>query len=374
MKVNIYIYTSLLTALLIGWGCLLSSCTDHSEMEQPYTGESEGEPLHIVGMTRTGDETSDSDPMQGQSVQLFLDDGVKTPIPSEAVTYHGKTTSSSDLFGNTTTLKVKPGADYYVFGFLPSNANAITEETNGNSSVTVNSETKIATMTIENLPSLSTKDVCVVIGAKGKLGTNEKVDVGSFKYHAPENTEEGFGVSLLVDHLFAAIDFNICVGATYNAVRTIKLKKVVMKSTSVKKVTAVITLKMNDNKDNPITNVAFTPSETAQEEMTLYQSEDVNGTALDVTTPISFTGFYGAGIKIDNTTSLGSTLSIESTYDIYDKDGNLIEANRKAVNNLATVLSNISRGKKVNLDLKVIPTYLYILSDNELDNPTIVVE
>ena len=108
--------------------------------------------------------------------------------------------------------------------------------------------------------------------------------------------------------------------------------------------------------------------------MTLYQSEDVNGTALDVTTPISFTGFYGAGIKIDNTTSLGSTLSIESTYDIYDKDGNLIEANRKAVNNLATVLSNISRGKKVNLDLKVIPTYLYILSDNELDNPTIVVE
>ena len=168
MKVNRYINTSLLTALLIGWGCLLTSCTDHSEIEQPYTGESEGEPLHIVGMTRTGDETSDSDPMQGQSVQLFLDDGVKTPIPSEAVTYHGKTTSSSDLFGNTTTLKVKPGADYYVFGFLPSNANAITEETNGNSSVIVNSETKIATMTIENLPSLSTKDVCVVIGAKGK--------------------------------------------------------------------------------------------------------------------------------------------------------------------------------------------------------------
>ena len=374
MKVNRYIYTSLLTALLIGWGCLLSSCTDHSEIEQPYTGESEGEPLHIVGMTRTGDEISDSDPMQGQSVLLFLDDGKTDPIPSDAVVYQGKTASSSDLFGNTTTLKVKPGADYYVFGFLPSNANAITEETNGNSSVTVNSETKIATMTIENLPSLSTKDVCVVIGAKGKLDSNEKVDAGSFKYHAPENTEEGFGVSLLVDHLFAAIDFNICVGATYNAVRTIKLKKVVMKSTSVKKVTAVITLKMNDNKDNPITNVAFTPSETAQEKITLYQSEDENGTALDVTTPISFTGFYGAGIKLDNTTSLGSTLSIESTYDIYDKDNHLIEANRTAVNNLATVLSNISRGKKVNLDLKVIPTYLYILSDNELDNPTIVVE
>ena len=335
---NIYrnIYTSMLAALQIGWGCLFMGCTDSN------TNESPGEPLRIVGMTRSGDETNVSDPM---SVKLFLDDGNTTPIPSDILTYPTST---------TTSLRVKPGADYHVFGFLPSNANG----TNGNSSVAVNSNT--ATLTIENLAPLSTDDVCVVIGVKGKLASNEKVVAGSFKYHAPENTEEGFGVSLLVDHLFAAMDFNLSVDATYDAIRTIKLKKVVMKSTGAQKVTAVITLTMNNNGTNPITNIEFTPSGTAQDELILYKSEQ--GTALDVTTPIEFTGFYGAGIS-----SLGSTLSIESTYDIYDKDGNLIDKDRKAVNNLATVLSEITRGKKVNLNMKVIPTYLYVLSDTDAE-------
>lgn len=335
---NIYrnIYTSMLAALQIGWGCLFMGCTDSN------TNESPGEPLRIVGMTRSGDETNVSDPM---SVKLFLDDGNTTPIPSDILTYPTST---------TTSLRVKPGADYHVFGFLPSNANG----TNGNSSVAVNSNT--ATLTIENLAPLSTDDVCVVIGVKGKLASNEKVVAGSFKYHAPENTEEGFGVSLLVDHLFAAMDFNLSVDATYDAIRTTKLKKVVMKSTGAQKVTAVITLTMNNNGTNPITNIEFTPSGTAQDELILYKSEQ--GTALDVTTPIEFTGFYGAGIS-----SLGSTLSIESTYDIYDKDGNLIDKDRKAVNNLATVLSEITRGKKVKLNMKVIPTYLYVLSDSDAE-------
>jgi len=338
MKIYRNIYTSMLAALQIGWGCLFMGCTDSNINESP------GEPLRVVGMTRSGDETNVSDPM---SVKLFLDDGNTTLIPSDILTYPTST---------TTSLRVKPGNDYHVFGFLPSNANG----TNGNSSVAVNSNT--ATLTIENLAPLSTDDVCVVIGVKGKLASNEKVVAGSFKYHAPENTEEGFGVSLLVDHLFAAMDFNLSVDATYDAIRTIKLKKVVMKSTSAQKVTAVITLTMNNNGTNPITNIEFTPSGTAQDELILYQSENEQGTALDVTTPIEFTGFYGAGIS-----SLGSTLSIESTYDIYDKDGNLIDKDRKAVNNLATVLTNITRGKKVKLNMKVIPTYLYVLSDSDAE-------
>ena len=341
MKIYRNIYTILLAALQIGWGCLFIGCTDSD------TNESPGEPLRVEGMTRSGDETDVSDPM---SVQLFLDDGKTTPIPSDAVTFPGTVSS----------LKVKPGADYQIFGFLPSDANALSDDTNGNSSVTVNRQENTATLTIENLAPLSTKDVCVVIGVKGKLAPNEKVVPGSFKYHAPENTEEGFGVSLLVDHLFAAMEFNLSVDAAYAAIRTIKLKKVVMKSTSAQKVTAVITLKMNDDGTNPITNTIFTSSELEQKEIVLY--EDENGTPLQVSTPIKFAGFYSA--------SLGSNLSIESTYDIYDWKGKLIDENRTAVNNLASVLSNITsitRGKKVELTLTVVPTYLYVLSDTDAE-------
>ena len=64
--------------------------------------------MRVVGMTRSGDETNVSDPM---SVKLFLDDGNTTPIPSDILTYPTST---------TTSLRVKPGADYHVFGFLPS--------------------------------------------------------------------------------------------------------------------------------------------------------------------------------------------------------------------------------------------------------------
>ena len=347
MKIYRNIYTILLAALQIGWGCLLIGCTDS------YTNESPGEPLRVVGMTRSGDETDVPDPMKGQSIKLFLDDGNSIKA-SDPATYQGRTAS------NTTSLLVKPGADYQVFGFLPSDANALSDDTNGNSSVTVDRQENTATLTIENLAPLSTKDVCVVIGVKGKLAPNEKVVPGSFKYHAPENTEEGFGVSLLVDHLFAAMDFNLSVDAAYAAIRTIKLKKVVMKSTSAQKVTAVITLKMNDDGTNPITNTIFTSSELEQKEIDLY--EDENGTELQVSTPIKFTGFYSA--------SLGSNLSIESTYDIYDWKGKLIDENRTAVNNLASVLSNITsitRGKKVELTLTVVPTYLYVLSDTDAE-------
>ena len=138
------------------------------------------------------------------------------------------------------------------------------------------------------------------------------------------------------------------------------MKKVVMKSTSAQKVTAVITLKMNDDGTNPITNTNFTSSELEQKEIDLY--EDENGTPLQVSTPIKFTGFYSA--------SLGSNLSIESTYDIYDWKGKLIDKDRTAVNNLASVLSNITsitRGKKVELTLTVVPTYLYVLSDTDAE-------
>ena len=347
MKIYRNIYTSMLAALQIGWGCLLIGCTDS------YTNESPGEPLRVVGMTRSGDETDVPDPMKGQSIKLFLDDGNSIKA-SDPATYQGRTAS------NTTSLLVKPGADYQVFGFLPSDANALSDDTNGNSSVTVDRQENTATLTIENLAPLSTKDVCVVIGVKGKLAPNEKVVPGSFKYHAPENTEEGFGVSLLVDHLFAAMEFNLSVDAAYAAIRTIKLKKVVMKSTSAQKVTAVITLKMNDDGTNPITNTIFTSSELEQKEIVLY--EDENGTPLQVSTPIKFAGFYSA--------SLGSNLSIESTYDIYDWKGKLIDENRTAVNNLASVLSNITsitRGKKVELTLTVVPTYLYVLSDTDAE-------
>jgi hypothetical protein len=69
-----------------------------------------------------------------------------------------------------------------------------------------------------------------------------------------------------------------------------------------------------------------------------------------------------------------STLSIVSTYDVYDKKGNKIREDCKATNSLASMLNGIQRGKKRPIKLTVNPTYLYVLSDPDLDNPTITIE
>jgi hypothetical protein len=69
-----------------------------------------------------------------------------------------------------------------------------------------------------------------------------------------------------------------------------------------------------------------------------------------------------------------STLSVVRTYDVYDKQGNKIRENCEATNSLASMLNGIQRGQKRPIELTVNPTYLYVLSEPDLDNPTITMD
>ena len=61
-----------------------------------------------------------------------------------------------------------------------------------------------------------------------------------------------------------------------------------------------------------------------------------------------------------------------TTYDVYDRKGNLIRENSEATNKLPNLAA--VRGQKVQVNLTVNPTYLYVLSDPDLDNPTITID
>jgi hypothetical protein len=236
-------------------------------------------------------------------------------------------------------------------------------------------------MTIKDIPSISTEDISVVIGVKGKLTADDnKVVAGSFKYHAPENTEEGYGVSLLVDHLYAAVKLKFLVDPGYAALRTIKLHKVTLKTAREKKLNATVSLTMNETGTNPISSVppVYADSENSQDkEIVLYQSTNSDGDELSATTPLFITGYFAPGYATD--------LKIESQYEVYDKkdsenplpspidEDEEAPEYRYAVNDLKTVCTGMTRGLKKTVNMTIIPTYLYILSDNDLDNPTIVV-
>lgn len=368
MKLNRYIYTSLLIVLLMGWGCLLVACSDQVEtdIEQPKEPQPEqptGEPLRVVSLTRDAGDTDDTnDPMKGEYVHLFLlAQGETTPL-SGTVLYNGKddTSTGSDIVwvsGNA--LYVKPGKDYEVFGFLP----ATEATTTGTDAPTISISSTKAIMNIKNLNAVSTKDICVVIGANT---VGQTITRGVFNYHAPENTETGYGVDLLVDHLYASALFQFKVHADYDKLRTIKLRKVTMKlktgRTLPAKVNATVTLTKGAASPLEITLSPVAESGSVSPVLLFENNTGGNpGQALKVDETINMAAYFNPAYKGD--------LVLESLYDVYDKHGNKTRENCKAENDLSSLLNveTTVRGAQKVIPLTVRPTYLYVLSEPDWD-------
>ena len=129
-------------------------------------------------------------------------------------------------------------------------------------------------------------------------------------------------------------------------------------STDKGSVNATISLTRNDTGSSPITDITYSLSGTngAAE---IFSSEE--GTALDKITPLSINACFAPG--------LSNNLTLVTTYDVYDSKGNLIRQGCMATNKLPNL--NAVRGQRVLLNMTVNPTYLYVLSDPDLDSPTI---
>ena len=71
-------------------------------------------------------------------------------------------------------------------------------------------------------------------------------------------------------------------------------------------------------------------------------------------------------------------IKLISTYDVYDKKGNLVRQGCTATNTLNLSMfsgqTEAKRGCRYTIDLTINPTYLYVMSDPDLDNPTVKVE
>ena len=367
MKAYKYIYTGLLTALLIGWGCLLTGCTDQGDTdvvkpEEPQPEEPVGEPLRVASLTRGDGDTNvsaDPDPMKGEYVYLFLMDQGQQSIGS--VLYNGKddTSTGTDIvWASNKPLYVKPGNDYEVFGFMPAT------EATGTTAPTISISGSTVTMTINGLDAVAKKDVCVVIGANT---VGQTITPGLFDYHAPENTEIGYGVDLLADHLYASAKFQFKVHADYDKIRTIKLKNVVMKlitdnePTPKAKVNATVKMTKGATTGSPITSVelAQTGDSFVEQEIFTDNTGEKPGYALKVDETKDISVFFDPAYK--------GNLVMVSTYDVYDKHGNLTRPNCTAENALGSILGSVVRGAQKVIPLTVQPTYLYVLSEPDWD-------
>lgn len=240
-----------------------------------------------------------------------------------------------------------------------------------------------AKLSLSNLSSVTGDDLCVIVGVHWKdddditepVWTSEEPEKGNLGVFSFKKEAKNY-ISLLLDHLYGRIDFKFYIGEEYSQWRIIKVKKVELLSKT--KVTG-LTVNLVANKGNhPIADdgIKYEYSTVAAGVTgVLYDSStdtDTNGKQLQTVNgdAVVIPGFFAPVSKEV------SGLSLVCTYDVYtivnNRIGTRVRENCTATNKLQ-LIPNVQRGKVWTVNLTVEPTYLYQLSDDELDNPTVIV-
>ena len=283
---------------------------------------------------------------------------------------------------------------YYLYGYIPHKPAITFSVTDKNGNNTKYSEG--AKVILQNVPTIMPGDLCVAIGAKhgfdkehdgdysdvnGNTAYDEGIDTrtnrlvkGDFKYTLSSSPTGNF-VFLLFDHLYAALRINMRVYDDYAKLRTIKLKSLQMSTKAGDETT---------KQKNDIT-ITLNHSDGGREDA--IESIDYEQTGESIDGGIEFwSSPSGEELTTVFTEHVGhfmpsriSTLILTSVYDVYDRKGNLIRENCKVTNtmllsNLLTGQTETQRGRRYTVNMTIRPTYLYMLSEPDLDNPTVTLE
>ncbi len=342
--------------LLIATTMLLSACSSDNPEAQTVTTVNEpvGKEVQLMSYASpfTDQELSHRaapagftaytpDKNTNMGIYMLLSENWASP-KLERITYYTSTGKWNAYF------EVEKNKTFTVYGYMP--------KTGEMSSTLEKTDAGAATLTISNMKPVTTDDICIITGVKD---TDSGLKEGQFSWSTPMEEVETYKISLLMDHLYAAAQFRLKIDAEYAKLRTIKLKKMEL-STNKESVNAAIELTHNDTGASPISSITYTLSGSSST-ADIYNSNE--GTALDKTTPLSVNAYFAPG--------LSSNLTLVSTYDVYDSKDNLIRQNCTATNKLPNL--EAIRGQWVLLNMTVNPTYLYVLSDPDLDNPTITI-
>lgn len=278
-------------------------------------------------------------------------------------------------------MDIEHDGTYFLYGFIP-------KEDAHSSTITANgSYSSGAVLTIQGLNSVTPSDVCFIVGAtKGISEHNDasaygRLQEGRFSVEAKQTSPDGKTgnyIFLLFDHLYSALRFRFTVDPSYYSLRRIKLRSLELtsyadnKETGVKsKYNAEVTLAANNTGASPVVgDIVFTPDASSDDvsQVPIFNGE-VDLPETGAAPAPDFMGCFVPGGSI--------YFKLRSTYDVYDTNGNLIRQGCQAVNsfNLRDKFGaylDVMRGRSYSYSIVVQPTYLYVLSEPDLDNPTMI--
>lgn len=355
--------------LLLLMAVVLVACSDDSDKM-----EGETDTLHLVPYTHGRTEVS---PSATRNVTL----------PSGYTDYKGPNTIG--VFTTTTDgeapairtfsyvnnqwnsqVSVTNSKVYYLYGYMPVNENIHCEI----SQILGKDYSQGAVLTFTNLPPVLAEDFSVVSGVLQVSSSNLDNEEGSlapgnFRYDGKASGSNF--VCLMLDHLYSAVQFKFLVKDTYNELRTIKLKKVEMMTEDQLTYPLTVTMKDQDP-DGYEVNISDTGESLSNDYISLYTNEDGETLSTSVENATLVNGYFAPKSNV------ASKLRLRCTYDVYDKNvtedhpnGNLVRENCTAVNKLPSLA--YGPNQRTILTLTVNPTYLYVLSEPDLDNPTVEV-
>lgn len=322
-------------ALLFAAGCS-KDAADNAESAQ----ESQPASLKVVGLTRATSGNTDWD-----DIHIYL-------TSSGTQVAEGKFGYANDTKEWSTHLKLKSGAGTFrLYGFMPDDPSLTASLQNVTA---VDAQIKL-----ENVNPLTTIDYCVVTGVRqvetASDHTSATRGMFSFDYYSYRQNY----INLFLDHLMSRLVFNMKISPTYDAVRTIKVKKMTLKLADISSMSVTVTFSDNHG----ISAISYFPTGAAANSCIIENEEKTL-----TTSPAAICTGY---MVPDNV--FINKLELVTEFEVYNKKGNKI-AERTAVNKLTEPLAELQRGEERTLLLTIDPSYLYVLSDPDLDNPTITID
>ena len=322
-------------ALLFAAGCSKDAADNAESAQEPQPAS-----LKVVGLTRATSGNTDWD-----DIHIYL-------TSSGTQVAEGKFGYANDTKEWSTHLKLKSGAGTFrLYGFMPDDPSLTASLQNVTA---VNAQIKL-----ENVNPLTTKDYCVVTGVRqvetASDHTSATRGMFSFDYYSYRQNY----INLFLDHLMSRLVFNMKISPTYDAVRTIKVKKMTLKLADISSMRVTVTFSDNHG----ISAISYIPTGAAANSCIIENEEKTL-----TTSPAAICTGY---MVPDNV--FINKLELETEFEVYNKKGNKI-AERTAVNKLTEPLAELQRGEERTLLLTIDPSYLYVLSDPDLDNPTITID
>lgn len=283
---------------------------------------------------------------------------------------------------------------YYAYGYIPRDAAADAE-------ISLPSEATYsagAVLTIKGMRAAG-YDACVTIGARDGFsedydgeytdqnanytyddGTDTRTNrlrAGRFDFSLKRSKGDENYLYLLFDHLCAQLELNLRVDYDYSLLRTIVVKELHLATSDgtnlTRKMDVTVILSANSSGANPIESVTYTPTSEEDTGTTIYASTEGTRLTTSFTDSRFLTHIMPQGVR---------NLVMTWKYDVYDtntntKDnpaGNRVRTDCTATNVLPMSeaiygFTQFERCKKYTVNVTVNPTYLYVMSDPDLDNP-----